>query len=157
LRRKGFKPPAPLEITIAGEGDQRKALTRQIAAHGLSDIIKLPGFVPRPRDFLAGLHAYVQPSRSEGFCIAMHEAMQAGLPVIASAVGEMPNSVISGATGAIVPPADPLQLAAALRQLLAQPERLVLMGSAARARILERYGSRQFAAAGKAIIDQIRS
>jgi len=155
LRREGFTPAAPIELTIAGEGAERAALTRQIAAHGLDDVIRLPGFVPDPRTFLAGLHLYVQPSRSEGFCIAMHEAMQAGLPVIASAAGEMPNSVISGATGEIVPAADTAQLAAALRQLLGKPERLVLMGSAARARVLERYSRENFVAAGKAIMKRI--
>jgi glycosyltransferase involved in cell wall biosynthesis len=155
LHREGFKPPAPFEITIAGEGAEREALTRRIATHGLEDIIRLPGFAPDPRAFLAGLHLYVQPSRSEGFCIAMHEAMQAGLPVIASAAGEMPNSIVSGATGAIVPPGNQFQLAAALRQLLAQPERLALMGGAARARVLERYSAANFAAAGKAIIKRI--
>jgi glycosyltransferase involved in cell wall biosynthesis len=155
LKRAGFQSPAPIELTIAGEGAERAALTRKIAAHGLTDIIRLPGFAPDPKAFLAGLHLYVQPSRSEGFCIAMHEAMQAGLPVIASAAGEMPNSVVSGATGAIVPPANRTHLAAALRQLLSQPERLALMGSAARARVLERYSRENFAAIGKSIIDRI--
>lgn len=155
LRREGFEPPAPIELTIAGEGAEREALTRQIAAHGLQDVIRLPGFAPHPHAFLAGLHLYVQPSRSEGFCIAMHEAMQAGLPVIASDAGEMSNSVVSGATGAIVPPVNPSQLAAALRQLLADPARLSLMGSAARARVLERYSRENFAATGKAIMARI--
>jgi glycosyltransferase involved in cell wall biosynthesis len=155
LLRDGFRPAAPIELTIAGEGAERAALERLITTHGLNDIIRLPGFSADPRAFLAGLHVYVQPSRSEGFCIAMHEAMQAGLPVIASAAGEMPNSVVSGATGAIVRPANPDQLAAALRQLLSDPERLRLMGSAARARVLERYSQQNFAATGKAIIEQI--
>lgn len=156
LKRSGFRPPAPIELAIAGEGAQRAALERQIEAHGLSEIIRLPGFATAPRSFLAGLHLYVQPSRSEGFCIAMHEAMQAGLPVVASDAGEMPNSVVSGATGAITPRGDAAELAAALRQLLTFPERLALMGGMARQRVLERYSKANFTAAGRAIIERVR-
>jgi len=64
-------------------------------AAGVADRLVLAGFVERPRDFLAGLHLYLQPSRSEGLCIAAHEAMQAGLASIVSAVGEMPYRLAS--------------------------------------------------------------
>jgi glycosyltransferase involved in cell wall biosynthesis len=157
LRRTGFKPPAPFEVVIAGEGKQRAALTQLIESQGLSDIVRLPGFAPNPREFLAGLHLYVQPSRSEGFCIAAHEAMQAGLPVIASRVGEMPNTIMNGTTGMIVSPGAPDALAAALEQLLASPERLAAMGSAARTSVLQKFSAAGFAAAGAAIIERIRN
>jgi glycosyltransferase involved in cell wall biosynthesis len=146
-----------MELIIAGEGKQRAALTQLIESQGLSDMVRLPGFAANPREFLAGLHLYVQPSRSEGFCIAAHEAMQAGLPVIASRVGEMPNTVIHGTTGMIVSPGAPDELAAALEKLLAHPERLAAMGSAARASVLAKFSAARFAAAGAAIIDRIRS
>jgi len=68
---------------------QRAALEGAIASHGL-DNVRLAGFTDRPREVLAGLHLYIQPSRSEGLCIAAHEAMQAGLPTVVSAVGESP-------------------------------------------------------------------
>jgi glycosyltransferase involved in cell wall biosynthesis len=155
LRRAGFTPPVPMELTIAGEGKERAALTQLIQSHGLSDIIRLPGFAPNPRDFLAGLHLYVQPSRSEGFCIAMHEAMQAGLPVIASRVGEMPNTVIDGTTGLLVSPAAPDEMASALAQLLMHPERLSGMGAAAREHVLGKFSRASFRAAGAAIIQRV--
>jgi len=155
LRADGFRPPMPMEIIIAGEGRERDALARQIAAAGLAGLVHLPGFAPQPRGFLASLHLYVQPSRSEGFCIAMHEAMQAGLPTLVSAAGEMPRSVVEAVTGRVVPPGDAERLAAALQELLACPERLAEMGRAARERVLGRFSRAAFTAAGEAIIDRI--
>jgi glycosyltransferase involved in cell wall biosynthesis len=146
LRQRGFREPVPYRLTIAGDGTQRAALQEQARAAGLA--VHLPGFADKPQQFLAGLHLYLQPSRSEGFCIAAHEAMVAGLPVLASAVGEMPHTMQDGLTGRVVPPADPSALADALQALLSQPERLHEMGMAARARVLERCSPQRFTAAG---------
>jgi len=147
LKRQGFPAPVPFEVLIAGEGDQREVLEAAIRAAGLANV-RLTGFETDPRGFLAGLDLYLQPSRAEGLCIAAHEAMQAGLPVLVSAVGEMPYSVVDGEIGRVVPPADAPALAAALAGLLSHPERLAGMGAAARSRVLERFGGAAFAAAG---------
>lgn len=154
LQAEGFRPAAPFELTIAGEGAEREALEAQIARHGLSNV-RLSGFTDRPRDFLAGLHLYLQPSRSEGLCIAVHEAMQAGLPVVASAVGEIPYSVEEGVAGHVVPPRHPEALARALAPLLAGPERLAAMGQAARARLFDRFGEAAFARAGAEVVARL--
>lgn len=154
LQADGFSPTAPFEVVIAGEGAERPRLQAQIDAAGLSNVV-LAGFTASPRDFLAGLHLYVQPSRSEGLCIAAHEAMQAGLPTIVSAVGELPHSVVDGQTGVVVPPADPGALAAAVAGLIACPGQLASMGGAARRRVLERFGVDAFEAAGAAILDRL--
>jgi glycosyltransferase involved in cell wall biosynthesis len=81
--------------------------------------------------------------------------MQAGLPTIVSAVGELPWSVRPGKTGLVVPPADPEALAGALMTMLARPERLAAMGAASRARMLERFGAAAFAAAGAAVFSRL--
>jgi len=154
LQADGFRPAAPFEVTIAGEGAERAALQAAIAAHGL-DNVRLPGFADRPREFLAGQHLYLQPSRSEGLCIAVHEAMQAGLPIVASAVGEIPYSVEEGVMGHVVPPRDPAALAWAIAALLARPERLAAMGEAARAQVLDGFGEAAFARAGAAVMERL--
>lgn len=154
LRAQGFRPDAPLQVEIRGEGAERAALESAIARHALDDVV-LAGFTERPRAFLAGLNLYVQPSRSEGLCIAAHEAMQAGLPTVVSAVGEMPFSVASGETGAVVPPGDAEALARALRGLLSHPERLAAAGEAARTRVLDRFGAEAFARAGAAVMARL--
>lgn len=144
----------PFEAAISGEGAERAALEAQVASLGLRNV-RLPGFADRPRDFLSGLHLYVHPSRSEGLCLAVHEAMQAGLPTVVSAVGEMPYSVLDGETGLVVPPDDPEALARALIGLLRAPERLAVMGAKARARVLDRFGPEAFARAGAEVMARL--
>lgn len=155
LKAQGFAPPAPLDIALAGDGTERDrllALAREAGVEGL----RLPGYTDNPRAFLAGLHLYAQPSRSEGFCIAAHEALTAGLPVLASAVGEMPHSIREGVSGYTVPPGDAGALAARLARLLADPAHLHAMGQAARADMLDRFSKARFDAAGAAILDILR-
>jgi glycosyltransferase involved in cell wall biosynthesis len=154
LTTNGFMPPVPLEIVIAGEGDDRGRL--ETLAREIAWTIGFSGYADDPRRFLAGLHLYTQPSRSEGFCIAAHEAMTAGLPVVASAVGEMPWSIRQGETGLTVPSDDVDALAGALRAMLEDPSKLHCMGMAARTDMLERYSQARFAETGAAIMRDIR-
>jgi glycosyltransferase involved in cell wall biosynthesis len=154
LRAEGFKSPAPFEVRIAGEGAQRERLQAMIDQAGLDNVF-LTGFCDTPREFLAGLHLYLQPSRREGLCIAVHEAMQAGLPALVTAVGEMPYSVVDGLTGRVAPSCDSEELAKVLQALLLAPEKLATMGEVARSRVLERFGQARFAATGAEIFARL--
>jgi glycosyltransferase involved in cell wall biosynthesis len=155
LKQRGFQSPVPFEITIAGDGREREALSNAAQRAGFNGL-HLVGFTDQPGDFLAGLHLYLQPSRWEGFCIAMHEAMQAGLPVIASTVGQMPYTLEAGRSGWLVPPGDASALADALADALSHPERLATMGQAARARVLPLYSAEAFRQAGESILARLR-
>jgi glycosyltransferase involved in cell wall biosynthesis len=155
LRAQAFAPPVPFAVTIAGEGAERDRLEAAARDASVADWLRLAGFVDQPRSFLAGLHLYLQPSRSEGLCIAAHEAMQAGLPSIVSAVGEMPFSVEDGVTGLVVPPADPAALAGALAALIGNPSQLGPMGAAARSRMLDRFSRDAFVARGRAVLARL--
>ena len=154
LRAHGFTPPTPFEVEIAGEGAQREPLQAMIDQAGL-DNVRLSGFCDTPRDFLAGLHLYLQPSRREGLCIAVHEAMQAGLPALVTAVGEMPYSVVDGVTGRVAPPCNPEELAKVLKRLVSAPDKLARMGEAARSRVLDRFGQARFTATGAEIFARL--
>lgn len=155
LKTEGFMPPAAIDIEVAGEGVERDRLVTLARSAGL-DNIHFTGFAENPHNFLSRLHLYVQPSRSEGFCIAAHEAMTAGLPVIASAVGELAYSIEDGVTGLVVSPGEAVSLADALRTLLSCPARLHDMGQAARRTMFDRYSQARFAATGAAILQHIR-
>ena len=144
----------PFEVVIAGDGAERAALATLAAARSVTTV-RFTGYATDPAAFLASCHLYVQPSRSEGLCVAAHEAMQAAVPVVASRVGELPDSIVDGVTGALVPPGDPVALARALSACLADPAALADMGQAARARVLERFGPDRFAATGLAILDRL--
>jgi glycosyltransferase involved in cell wall biosynthesis len=142
------------EVVIGGQGDELERLTAQARALNVRSF-RLAGFQGDPQGFLAGLHAYLQPSRAEGLCIAAHEAMQAGLPVVAADVGEMPRSVRPGETGYVTPSGDVAALADAIAALLADPQRAYAMGRAGRALVLDRFSSHRFQDAGHAVIARL--
>lgn len=144
----------PFQITIAGEGDARPQIESLIREYDLTTL-HLAGFTSAVSAFLSTQHGYVQPSLHEGLCIGVHQAMQAGLAPIASAVGEIPHTVQDGVSGLLVPPADPPALADALARMLRQPQTLATMGHAARTRVLDLFAPKRFDAAGEAIMDRI--
>ena len=150
LRASGFEPPVPIEIAVAGDGAEGERLKAQAAEAGVIGLT-LAGYTAQPREFLAGQHLYLQPSRAEGFCIAAHEALTAGLPVIGARVGEMPHSIVPGETGWLVDPGDMNSLAGALREALSAPGAFAAMGSAARTSMFARFSKEQFAATGERI------
>lgn len=139
-----------IAISVAGEGEERSALQQRATGLGLSNV-EFAGF-REPAGFLAGLHCYVQPSHHEGLCIAAHEAMLAGLPVIASPVGEMAHSVATSGGGALVDYGDAEGLSRALETYAANPQRACAEGAAARKWVLEHYSVAAFRARGLAAI-----
>lgn len=120
----------------AGEGDDVRSL---IDSLGLQRHVFLTG--PRtdvPR-ILASVALLAHPSHEEGFSNVVLEAMSAGKPVVATTVGGIPEAVVHGETGLLVPPRDPARLAEALRTLLRDPARAREMGEAGRRRVLKRF------------------
>lgn len=107
LRARGVNA----ELRIIGEGSQRSLLEKRIAVLNLGDQISLVGFHPRPFDVLDECHFYLQPSLTEGFGLAICEAMSKGIPVIASAVGGAPEIIEHGKTGWLLAKPEPRQLA----------------------------------------------
>lgn len=154
LNAAGFQAPAPFRITIAGEGAEEARLRAQASSAGVNNI-HFAGFAGDSRGFLAGLHAYLQPSRREGFCIAAHEAMQAALPVLGTRTGEMPFTVEDGTSGWLSPSGDMAALAEALGRLLSAPERLAAMGQAARATVLTSFSQQRFEAIAADILGRV--
>ncbi|WP_240334317.1 glycosyltransferase family 4 protein [Sphingobium estronivorans] len=148
LKGEGFT------LSIAGDGAERARLETLARETGVK--VEFTGYTDDPRAYLAGLNLYVQPSRSEGFCIAAHEALTAGLPVVASAVGELPFSIRQGETGLTVAPGDAEALAQALKILMADAARRQAMGDAARRDMLDRFSRARFAAIGTEILSHIR-
>ena len=156
LKQRGFVSPVPFEIAIAGDGHDRERLLSASQRIGFTGL-QLVGYVEQPKEFLATLHVYLQPSRFEGFCIAVHEAMQASLPVIASTVGQIPYTVEAGKSGWLVAPGDVGALADALAEVLTHPERLAAMGQAAYARVFPRYSAEAFRHAGENILARLNA
>ncbi len=125
-------PEAILEI--AGEGDHRAALEREIKARGLQDRVTLHGYVDEPRKAQLYDQAWVSltASSAEGWCHTVMEAAMRGTPSVALRVGGLRESIVDGETGVLAD--TPEQLVAAVRELLADPERRERLAQAAEAR-----------------------
>src|SRR5207302_6028335 len=105
-------------LVLVGDGPERRSLAALAGDLGLDDRVLFAGWQTQPRRYLTTVDVFALPSRFEGFPLAVVEAMLAELPVVASAVGSVPEAVREGETGLLVPPDDPARLAAALRRLL---------------------------------------
>lgn len=130
-----------VRLVLIGDGPERDALVRQRAELGLEDRVELRPlpWEERAADQMWAYDALVLPSRLEGFPVTIAEAMLAGLPVVATDVGSVAEAVLPGETGWIVPPEDPAALAAAIDELLADPDRARRMGERARELGVERF------------------
>ena len=128
-----------LGVKVAGDGPRAQELRNVAASFGVADRIAFLGHREDVPALLEEADLFVLPSRSEAFPNSVIEAMTAGLPVIASAVGGLLELVDSGRTGLLVPPDDPAALARALESLLTAPDRARAMGETARQEIARRY------------------
>ena len=107
------------QLVVLGEGPQRGELEQ--LARELDVPLYLPGRVPDVAAWLRRAELLVHPVRWEGFGLALLEAMLASLPVVATRVSSIPEIVVDGETGLLVPPDNPEALAAAINEILADP------------------------------------
>ena len=124
---------------VVGDGPERPAVEAEIRAAGLLEQVELMGERRDVPQLLEDADVFVLSSRSEGAPLSVLEAMAAGLPVVASAVGGVPEIVDDGATGLLVPPGDTTALTAAIERLLADASLRARMGAAGWQRVRERF------------------
>jgi len=137
LEREAGKPVC--QVLIVGEGPAEKTLRALSEQLGIGSRVVFAGMRRDIPQLLALMDIFVLPSLYEGFGIAILEAMATGKPVVASTVGGIPEFVVSGESGLLVPPGDSIALAAAIRQLLDQPERAKLMGRRGQEHVRQYY------------------
>jgi glycosyltransferase involved in cell wall biosynthesis len=130
-----------VRLRIAGDGEHRERLERSKSGLDLGEAVVFLGSCDagRVRRLLAGAAALVVPSIYEGMPLVVLEAMAAGVPVVASAVSGIPEVVVDGETGWLVPPENPKALAAALDEVLTGPAEARRRGEAGRRRVDERF------------------
>jgi glycosyltransferase involved in cell wall biosynthesis len=136
--------PGSAELRIVGAGPDRPDLEKEITRLGVGQDVQLLGERRDVPEILATADVFVLSSTSEGFPISILEAMAAGLPVVASAVGGVPEQVSPGETGMLVPPGDPRVLATALASLVGSSELRERMGRAGLRRAQAHFGLDRF-------------
>lgn len=150
-----LRPRLPgLRIAVAGSGPEEAALRAHIEEAGLTGAFSLLGSRADVGALLAAADAFCLPSRHEGLPIGLLEAMQAGLPCVATRVGGVPGAIADGVDGVLVEPAEPAGLAAALERVL-HDGGAAEMGARARATIDERYAVDAAGAAYADIYDEL--
>lgn len=144
-----------LRVLIAGEGPERERLEASIAELGAAGTVTLLGARSDVPDLLAAADLAVCCSDFEGGPLSVMEYMGAGLPVVATAVGGLPELVHDGENGVLVPPRDPARLAAAIAALLGDPQCRRRMGSAGRELREREYGGEAFIRRLEALYEQL--
>ncbi len=139
-----------LEVVGNGETGPWRDLARQL---GLGDRIRFTGWLESAaaRARLAASDVLVLPSRHEGLPMVILEAMAAGVPVLATDVGEVGDAVVNEVTGLLVPPGDPVRLAAGLARLVSDGVLRASFGEAGRARFEAKFGIEQYESRLRAI------
>lgn len=123
---------ANVRLTILGEGESRKDLETQIREKNLQDKVILAGLVREVEKYLARSDIYVASSRYEGLPLSVLEAMSAGLPVVCTNVGGVPEVVSDGENGILISNGDKESYVKALREMILNEEKRIAFGEKSR-------------------------
>ncbi|WP_295412857.1 glycosyltransferase, partial [uncultured Thiodictyon sp.] len=122
-----------LRVFFFGQGPKAADLAREAHELGLAGQVTLAGFRDDLADILPCLDLLVHPALMEGLGVSLLQAASAGVPILASRVGGIPEAVRDGENGVLVPPGDSPALGAALGALLTDPARRHALGAGGRA------------------------
>ncbi|HNW60206.1 MAG TPA: glycosyltransferase family 4 protein [bacterium] len=131
--------PRPLELLLIGDGPERPSLQQRCRELGIAGQVHFLGHRAEVPSLLPELDLFILPSLGEGVPLALLEAMAAGLPAIATAVGGVPEVLDSGRAGLLVPPGDSAALAAAIESLATDAALRRTLGQCGRDRIVAAY------------------
>ena len=138
-------------VLIVGAGELEGALARQVRRLRLDGKVILTGFRSDVPSVLKGLDLFVMSSVTEGLGTSVLDAMAAGLAVVGTRAGGIPESVVDGSTGLLTPPGDAPALARAIADLLRDAPRRRAFGAAGRRRARAEFGAGRMVAETAAV------
>ena len=130
-------------LALVGDGELHRELERRADELGVADRVLFAGSRDDVPDVLASFDVFAFPSLFEGLCLAVIEAQAAGVPVVATPVGGIRETVVHGKTGLLVPPRDARALADGIRRLLEHPGEAAELAAEAKRRVFERFSERR--------------
>lgn len=136
VRRVNETDGCKIFLSLMGEGEDRVLLKAYVREHHMENQVAFLGFVDDARTYLKAFDVFVLPSLKEGMPYGLLEAGAAGLSVIASDVGGIPDIVKNGETGILIDPTETKTLEGALREVAQNPSR---MGDALSARVQNEF------------------
>jgi glycosyltransferase involved in cell wall biosynthesis len=128
-------------LNIIGDGPRLEQYKMLAGRLGIEGSVRFRGFIPHehmPEEY-SNADLFVFPSRRESFGLVLVEAMAAGLPMVSTRVGAIPEVVEDGKTGLLVPPGDPEKFAQAVISLLNDSELMKKMGLAGKQKVREKF------------------
>lgn len=153
-----LRPVVPdLQVLLIGafpNAAAEAAVREQIHTSGLTSCVHVTGFLANPFPLVRTLDILVHPALRDPFPLALLEGMALARPIVASAVGGIPEMLEHDRSGLLVPPDDAAALAAAVQSLLADPARARRLGEAAHERLRTRFSLERFAAEMFAAFDE---
>lgn len=127
------------ELLLIGDGPERSRAESLARTFGLGAAVRFVGRQDELTPLLSGAAAFVLPSETESFGVAALEAMACGVPVVASEVGGLPEVVVDGDTGLLVPVGDVARLAGAMKEIVKDGARWAAMAAASRERSMNAF------------------
>ncbi len=138
--------PEPWQLVIVGEGPQEQAIRAEAERLDISHRVHLPGFAPDPARYVGLFDIFALSSDSEQFPISVVEAMAAGLPIAAPAVGDIADMVSAQNAPFIAPRGQPEALSQALSSLASDADLREKVGAANRERARAEFDEKQMIA-----------
>lgn len=146
-----------IQLLLLGEGGGRERLEGKVRELDLKDRVYMPGYVNNARKYLPFLQIFALPSLTEGLPIVLLEAMMAGVPIVASRVGGIPNVLAAGRAGRLIEAGNVEALIQAIAETMQKSENVAQRIAEARRRVCEEYSSRIMAEKYREIYQRVLS
>ncbi|MFQ5658141.1 MAG: GT4 family glycosyltransferase PelF [Candidatus Methylomirabilales bacterium] len=140
---------------VVGDGELRPHLEADVSSLGLQDRVRFLGWCRDLPRIYADLDCLALTSQNEGVPVCLLEAMAAGVPVVATSVGGVPDLVMPGTTGFLIPPEDPQELSEAILNILRDSTRARQMSAAARRHVYPRYDAGSLLTATEKLYEEL--